>query len=247
MSDGIYSALSGAIAQQRSLDIVANNVANASTTGFRADRVAFSEVLPPAGETTRADALRYVAVSEVRTDQSAGALRQTGNPLDLAISGEGYFAVRTDHGVRFTRAGSFVQDGDGLIRTQAGHVVMQRRDDPDSTPEGIVVPRGTTSLEVGADGTVRADGATLGRLQIVRFTDETALEKEGLTLFRARDEARPADDATIVQGHVESANVNAVAGLNELITTTRSFEAFQRVIQGFRQIDERTARDLGSR
>lgn len=248
MADGIYTALSGAIAQQRSLDVVANNVANANTTGFRGDRVAFEQSLADAvGPTTGPDDTRYVAISSVRTDDSAGALEQTGGALDIAIQGDGFFQVRTPAGDRFTRAGNFVTDGDGVLRTNAGHAVLAPPPTPDEPPTEIVIPREATEVLIGADGMIEADGEEVGRIRVAHFERPDAVQKEGLTLFTSN--ATPSDEgsSTLVQGALERANVNAVAGMNELITVSRSYDAFQKVIQGFRQIDERTARELGRR
>jgi flagellar basal-body rod protein FlgF len=245
MSDGIYSALSGALAEQRSLDVVANNVANANTTGFRGDRVAFQEALARGGGGGPApDSLRFVGVSRVRADTSAGPLRATGNPLDLALQGDGFFAVATPRGERYTRAGGLMASGSGRLVTAAGLEVL-------AAPGGnarIQLPPGAREIVVAPDGTVSADGAQVGRIRLVRFDTPDALQKEGHTLWTAGS-ARPLDDAAtqIVQGHLEGANVNAVSGMNELITVSRSFESFQRVIQAFRELDERTAREVGSR
>jgi flagellar basal-body rod protein FlgF len=244
MSDGIYSATSGAISQQRSLEVVANNLANATATGFRGDRVAFREALAGAnGQNAPATNLRFVAVSRVKTDDSQGGLKQTANPLDVALEGEGYFAVSTPRGERYTRAGAFVMDADGVIRTRDGYAVVG-----DSGPNGISIPSGTASVEISPDGTVSADGSPLDRFKIVAFTDPNSLIKEGDLLFQAPPglASNTPVNTEVAQGFIETANVNAVSGLNELITANRSFEAFQRVIRTYGQIDERTAKELGS-
>ncbi|MGF1465938.1 MAG: flagellar basal-body rod protein FlgF [Sandaracinaceae bacterium] len=251
MSDGIYSALSGAVAQQRALDTVANNVANAGTTGFRADRLAFREMVSRERGGPNPDGLRYVAISQLRTDRRDGPLVQTGNPLDLALSGDGMFAVETDDGVRYTRAGTFLLDTEGVLRTHGGHAVLGQAPPPSPEaprpePAPMVVGQPAGSLQVGSDGTVRVDGQEVGRLRLVAFGPDD-LEKEGLTLFRPRPnvEGAPADEVQVLQGYLEGANVRPVEGMNELIEASRAFEAFQRVIQAFRQIAERTAREVG--
>jgi len=245
MSDGIYSALSGAVAQQRALDVVANNVANAGTVGFRADRLAFAEAVSrEAGDGPAADDLRYVTIARAATDETGGPLQQTGNPLDLALSGDGLFAVNTDDGVRYTRAGSFRLDEQGVLRTQSGHALRAAEAADPAHPE-LRVPPGATEVGVSEDGTVSADGDVIGRIDVRRF-DPGTLTKEGLTLFTARGDGEPATETRVLQGYLEGANVSPVGGMNELITASRAFEAFQRVIQAFRQIDERAARDLGS-
>ncbi len=246
MSDGIYVALSGAVAQQRSLDVVANNVANANTTGFQADRVAFSQELARAAEDGPGpDALRFVSVNEVATDFSPGAHLETGGALDMAIDGDGFFVVQTPGGERYTRAGNFRTNADGVLTTPDGLKVMARNDESPGAPAEIRIPPDAAEITVSQDGTIAADGNPVARLRVVRF--ETPPQKEGLTLYTANQPATAADDARVSQGYLESSNINAVAGMNELITVTRSFEAFQKVIDAYQQLDQRTARDLGSR
>lgn len=260
MSDGIYSALSGAVAQQRSLDVVANNVANANTAGFRADRISFREALAKAGTQGPApDGLRFVSVPQIRTTQLEGSLRETGNPLDMALQGEGWFSVSTPGGERYTRAGNFVKDGMGVLRTRDGHALL-------AWPEGeaggkaveIRVPAEVSSIRVDPDGSLygRSENGMnpvlempLGRLKIVSFGDGRGLEKQGANLFKAaaNTPAPAASNAQVSQGYLESGNINAIEGMNELITASRSFDAFQKVIEAFKHIDERTARDLASR
>ncbi|HJL19604.1 MAG TPA: flagellar basal-body rod protein FlgF [Sandaracinaceae bacterium LLY-WYZ-13_1] len=246
MSDGIYSALSGAVAQQRALDVVANNVANVGTVGYRGDRLAFREAVSRVEGGPNPDGLRYVSISQMATDDTSGPLTQTGNPLDVALQGDGLFAVRTDDGVRYTRAGSFRMDPEGVLRTPGGHPLLAADPSDPENPE-IRVPRDAGPVQIGADGTVSVGDEPLARIRIERF-DDGALQKEGLTLFVPRGDARgePATETQVLQGHLEGANVSPIAGMNELITASRSFEAFQRVIQAFRQIDQRAARDVGA-
>jgi flagellar basal-body rod protein FlgF len=251
MADGIYTALTGAIAQQQTLDVIANNVANVNTAGFRADRAAFSEFLAGAQrDQTAVSALgqpgarvdRFVHIDAVTHDFADGALKLTGNPLDMALSGEGFFAVQTPQGERYTRAGSFMMRGDGTLTTTDGHDVLGVNDQPIHLPSN-------KDVKVGPDGIIEADGHLVGRLKLVRAQDRTRLEKESETLFKGAPGAVMvhADGASITQGHIEASNVNAIAGLNELITVNRSFEALQKVIDTFQKMDDRTARELGSR
>lgn len=245
MSHGIYSALSGALAQQRALDVTANNVANANTVGFRADRVAFDEALARAGTlTTQPSSLRYVVADRITTDTAPGALRTTGNPYDLALNGDGFFVLATPQGERFTRAGSFLTGADGVLRTPDG-IALVAEGDPRAR---IRIPEGTRDVTIGPDGTVSADGEMVGRVRIVSFADPATVGKEGESRFMSVARPLRAPAATeVVQGAVETSNVNPIAGLNELITTTRLFDAFQRVIRTFAELDNRTARDIGSR
>lgn len=239
MGDGIYSALSGAVAQARTLDVVANNVANTGTTGFRADRVSFQEELSRSENgSSSPEQLRFVSISDVVMDPTPGALQQTGNALDMALEGEGWFAVETPQGERFTRAGAFAQGADGMLVTQQGFPVIA-----DGTDGRIRIPPEVQELIVQRDGTILADGETLGSLRLRRFEPD-ALEKEGASLVRAEG-AGTAAEAEVIQGYLEQSNMNAVAGLNEMINASRSFEAFQKIIRTYRQLDDRIARELG--
>lgn len=252
MSDGIYTALSGALAQQHALDVVANNVANASTAGFRGDRVVFGQMLAGAQQNAatadprqpappRTD--QFVRVEMNALDGTSGVLRHTGNPLDLALQGDGYFVVRTPQGDRLTRAGSFMMREDGELSTVQGAPVLGEGNQP------ITFPRGVKSIEVLPDGVVRADGQDLARLAIRTVADPQQLVREGTTTFSITEGTQllTPERVEVAQGHLEASNVNPVSGLNELITINRSFDALHRVIESIQQLDQRTARDIGSR
>ncbi|MDD9946757.1 MAG: flagellar basal-body rod protein FlgF [Myxococcales bacterium] len=250
MGSGIYSALSGAIAQERTLSVVANNVANANTTGFKADRVAFDEALAKevaaAGE--RSASMKYVGLNRVEADRSTGAVKQTGRALDLAIQGDGFFTVETPQGERFTRAGSFVVDSEGVVRTQSGYRLLQLAGKLARRGQEIALPRPDATVTVGEDGTMLADGQEVGQLKLARFERPGELKKEGLTMFAAENGAvaRELAGAQVLQGALEISNVNAVSGMNELITVTRAFDALQRVIKTFREVDQK-ANELATR
>jgi len=258
MSDGIYSALSGAVAQERALSAVANNVANVNTTGYKADKTIFAEVMAKAQkQLPTAPSLRYATVSQFAVDAQAGSLKQTGRTLDVALHGDGYLTVLTPQGERYTRAGSFVMDQEGVLRTPGGYEVLREgkrelTDPPNQLPPGkrIKFPPNTQEITFNQDGTISADAVVMGKLKLVQFdTQEDAL-REGLTLFTNQPGKQPKQaqpTTTVEQGYLETANVNAVSGMNELINVSRSFEALEKVIETFRQLDDRTARDVGGR
>jgi flagellar basal-body rod protein FlgG len=252
MSDGIYTALSGSLAQQHSLDVIANNVANASTAGFRGDRVVFGELLagaqakgapvdPRQSAPLRTD--QFVRVEENTLDATGGALRKTGNTLDVALNGDGFFKVRTAQGDRLTRAGNFMMREGGQLTTMEGNAVLGEDDSP------IVLPRDVKVIQIDTDGIIRADGQEVAKFSLRTVADQAHLQREGTTTYTVKPGTRvvPAERVEVTQGFLESSNVNPVNGLNELITVNRSFDALQRVIQNFQQIDQRTARDIGSR
>jgi flagellar basal-body rod protein FlgF len=251
MSDGIYSALSGAIAQERNLTVVANNVANVNTTGFKADKTVFAEFMNQAQKTLpAAPALQYAQVDRLAMDTSSGSLKQTGRSLDVALQGDGYFTLETPKGDRYTRSGSFVLDRDGILRTTSGNAVLRESKTASPIDRRVKVPEGSREVAISPDGTVMADGLDIGKLKLAHFNSQDDLLRDGLTTFVPKPGITPqavAKTTTTEQGYLESANVNAISGMNELIVVNRSFEALQKVIDTFRELDDRTARDVAGK
>ncbi|MFN0249699.1 MAG: flagellar basal-body rod protein FlgF [Kofleriaceae bacterium] len=234
MSSGIYLATAGAVAQSNALDATANNIANATTTGFQADRITFRETMTNAKSPDSV----LVSAGTKRVDSQYGALAQTGNPLDLAIEGDGMFAVDTPNGARYTRAGNFRLDAEGMLVTVDGFKVLGQ-----GGP--ITIPPDTKVIDVGADGSVNADGENVGTLELVNFK-YSQLKREGGTLFSAT--GQPDGDAeppSIRAGMLESSNVNVVRGVVDLVKVSRTYESLMRVIQGYHDVESRAARDLG--
>ena len=235
MSSGIYVATAGAVAQSNALDATANNIANATTTGFHGDRVTFREAM---GAAKSAD-VALVGAGTARVDTQAGALSQTGNPLDLALEGDGMFAVDTDKGVRYTRAGNFRLDDNRTLVTVEGFAVRG---------EGgahITVPPEAKVLAVGSNGEVTADGESLGTLELATYK-HTQLRREGGTLFSATGKPDPNAQPPLVRsGMLEASNVNVVRGVVDLVKVSRTYESLMRVIQGYHDVESRAARDLG--
>jgi flagellar basal-body rod protein FlgF len=236
MGSGIYIAAAGAVAQENALSTVANNISNAATTGFRAARIHFAEALTQAQGLDTA----YVGVAGVKDDTSQGSLRQTGNPLDVAIQGEGFFTVETPNGPRYTRAGDFTLNTEGRLVNSSGYPVQ--------SAEGgaLVIPPGA-AVSVAEDGTLSANGESIGRLALARFAPES-LSHAGENLWSATQEPLPEDPAAplVVQsGVLEQSNVSVMRGMVDLIKVSRTYESLHRVIENFRQLDERTARSLG--
>jgi len=235
MSSGIYVATAGAVAQSNALDATANNIANATTTGFHGDRVTFREAMTAA----KSADVALVGAGTARVDTQAGAMSQTGNPLDLALEGDGMFAVDTDKGVRYTRAGNFRLDDNRTLVTVDGFAVRG---------EGgahITVPPETKVISVGANGEVTADGESLGTLELATYK-HNQLKREGGTLFSASGRPDPnAAPPAVRSGMLEASNVNVVRGVVDLVKVSRTYESLMRVIQGYHDVESRAARDLG--
>ncbi|MEZ5649143.1 MAG: flagellar basal-body rod protein FlgF [Burkholderiaceae bacterium] len=232
----IYQAMTGAKALEQRQHALANNLANASTDGFRADLAAFRAV-PVRAEgtaTTRVFSLEATSGFESAT----GPLRHTDNPLDMAIRGRGWFAVRTPDGQeRYTRNGSFMAGADGNLQTLAGLTVLG-----DGGP--IAVPE-NAQIHVGGDGTVSAQVGNqtpvqLGRLKLVDPPVED-LVKQGNGLLALKDDGvAPADETvTVVQGSLEGSNVNVVESMIGMIALSRQFEMQMRMLQTAEQNDVR--------
>jgi flagellar basal-body rod protein FlgF len=234
VSSGIYVATAGAVAQSAALDATANNIANASTAGFRSDRVTFREALAAA----KSADVALVGSGNQRIDQQAGVLSHTDNPLDLALEGDGYFAVDTNAGQRYTRAGNFKLDDEHRLVTADGNVVRG-----DGGP--ITIPSGANAISVATDGTVSADGTAVGKLELVKFNG-SQLRREGGTLYAAtgaRDTT--GEPPKVHSGMLEASNVNVVRGVVDLVKVSRTYESLMRVIQGYHDVESRAARELG--
>jgi flagellar basal-body rod protein FlgF len=235
MASGIYTAMSGAVAQSQALDVTANNIANADTTGFRAERLSFAEALAQKPD------MIPVGVAGAAPDQTRGVMRDTGNPLDCAIDGEGFFALQTPQGVRYTRAGDFRLDADGRLVSADGLPVRAQGGGE------LSVPPDAAEIHIERDGTLVADGNSVGQLEIAQFAPG-ALQRAGQNLFQAT--AAPlagGERPEIVSGTLEGGNFEVVRGVIDLVKISRVYEALHRMVESYKQIDERTARDIGGR
>lgn len=239
MANGIYAAMSGAVSRSMALDVVANNVANAPTPGFRADAVAYREVPAQAqGAAATESDLRMATVDAVVPTWRPGPLEETGGPLDLAFEGDGMLTVQTDEGVRYSRGGTMMLGTDGTLVTNEGYPLLDVEGRPLRVP-----PDGEPVI--GGDGTVRVGENVVGQLALTWFDSPAVLSREGGTLYSAAPGAEGTTAPGMLrQGHIEQANVNVVRGMIDLVTLTRSYEATVRVMESFGNIDRRTARDL---
>ncbi|MGH1344454.1 MAG: flagellar basal-body rod protein FlgF [Nannocystales bacterium] len=232
MSDGLYVAMSGAVAQERAMDVTANNVANGNTTGFRAERVTFEEVLGDQGN------LSFVTAEEGTVDTSKGELRTTGNPLDVAVDGDGWFAMETPEGPRYTRSGAFRIGPDGALIDERGNGVLDVSNRP------MLIPGGANEITVDPAGQVLADGVPLGQIQIVSLNDGK-LQNEGGNLYSAPGGVKPVENASVVSGHLEQANFDPVRGMVDLIRISRNHESLHQMMTTYREIDQRVVREIG--
>lgn len=232
----MYLAASGAILQQLKLEILANNVANVNTSGYKEDLPIFrlyddtptDQNLDNNNQTHRLkqEISPYAPPFAVRTNFSTGSIRSTGNPLDLALNGNGFFTVQTAEGVRYTRQGNFRLNENGVLVTQNGDSVLG---------QGSEIIIDGREITVGSDGTIEVDGDIIDQLRLVHFDDLTQLQKVSHTMFKPADGLGPdielnADDTTVNQGFLELSNVNAIRAMTDMIEALRVSEAYQKVI-----------------
>jgi flagellar basal-body rod protein FlgF len=210
-----YIILSRLSAQLRATQVLANNLANAETPGFRAGRAVFAQHLQAQRES---GAVAYTNDRATWRDMAAGPLTTTGNPFDVAIRGDGFFAVETPQGERFTRAGRFTLDPEGRMTDMEGHPVLDARGTP------LAFGPNDTRIEIQGDGTVRSENGVIGRLRVVRFEDPQRMRAEGDRLFASDDQAQPLERPNLVQGAVEGSNVRPVLELTSMTAEMREFQ-----------------------
>jgi len=221
-------AISRMVAQQRTMEVVAANIANANTPGFRAQRVQFSDWLSPQRGTDGPRGDKTVAYTQDRAtwrDQRTGTLTHTGNPFDLGISSNGFFTVRTPNGARLTRDGRFGLMPNGTLADSAGHAVLDNNGQP------IVLAQTDTRVSIASDGTVSSENGQLGKIGIVRPTDAMKLAGEGNTLLRADTPTTQVAAPGIVQGSMEDSNVEPVMEMTRMMEGLRQFQFASQFIQ----------------
>ncbi len=235
MIRGIYTAAAGLATATLRLGTVSNNIANASTPGYKQDRL-------PDEVGNSVDLMKYAVDDQGRPvgtitlgpkiglsqlDLSAGPIQETTNPLDLAIAGTGFFAVQAaDGSTRYTRDGGFHADIDGFLRARDGSAVL------DSSNQPIQLPTGT-DISVAADGTIQAGGNDVAQLQMVDFAAGQQLNKVGNGMFTAPNGAQPqpAAGVQLYQGYLEGSNVDMTESMVSTMNLVRAYEANQKLLQ----------------
>jgi flagellar basal-body rod protein FlgF len=221
MESTAYIALSRQMVLDRQMDVIAHNIANATTTGFKASAPLLEPVPIDAGERQHLD---YVQDVGMVRDLSPGPITTTGNPFDLAIQGAGYLAVQTAAGVRYTRSGQLHVSDAGDLATAAGDPVL----DDGGTP--LTIPLDAGPIAIAADGTVSTPTGVVGRLDLATFADEQRLVPVGDDLYRTGQVALPATEARVVQGALEGSNVRPIVEMVEMMATVRAYEGTQRLL-----------------
>lgn len=244
MDSGLYAAYTGLMARTQALDTAANNLSNAGTNGFRAQRDFFRGVLvdslrlgSPADSQVGRTVNDFGILGGNALDLGQGQLVATGNPLDLAIQGDGFFAIKTNNGVRYTRDGAFQRSPTGVLETSTGEAVLDAKQQP------ITIPTGT--IHISPDGSVSVSTPTgnsiVERVAIFDFANRYALTAEGTNRFSAGTEKPVAAKGIIEQGAIEGANQDAVHGSMQLVLVQRQAEMMQKALSVFNNEFDKTA------
>lgn len=258
MLKNIFTPLSGALAQEKVMDIIANNLANANTVGYKEESVSFKlldpepeknyiEPLPPANYKLdlspmlpfRGNEFSYVGVSGVYRSNLQGNAIQTENPLDLMIEGEGFLTVQTKEGLRYTRNGSLSLERDGTLCDKNGHPILGEK--------GVINIKGK-DIQINPRGEIYQDGELVDRLLVFDFENKDQLEKVGLNNYfyeGLSEDIHRLDFPNVRQGYLEASNVNAIKNLTAMILAHRSYEAYQQAIKNYDSMMDRSANRIG--
>jgi flagellar basal-body rod protein FlgF len=255
MPGEIYMAAAAAMAYEKRLEVIANNLANVNTAGFKRDEVSFqayltsaegqAQAVQPPYQTPQAGSSFWISY-ESRTDFSPGPLKMTGNPLDVALNGKGFFSVESPSGTVYTRRGNFTVSSEGALVTQEGWPVQGegggevRIEGRNGGPNGVEV-------SIGKDGTVQVNGRQVGRLNVEDFPQAGSLVRTEKGYFQTAGGAagEPVEDISVAQGYLEMANVDAVHGMVEMIEILRGYESYQRVIRAVDEVNAKSISEVG--
>jgi flagellar basal-body rod protein FlgF len=265
---GVYTALSGAMAQSQKLDTIANNIANVNTPAFKKDQLVFQEYLtsfekdPPVMQVPKipgsidsfyhmngADQ-SFVDLKGSFTDFTQGGLKHSGNPLDVAIDGEGFFEVATPQGVKFTRSGNFNIDGSGQLVTKQGFPVLRNAEAGVDPAERVIrlIPGGARPM-IADNGDVIQNDEVVAKLAVVTIPQKDSLQKTGDSLYSFKANSTPEVQSSLSpslkQGYLEMSNVNVVKEMTDMIQTHRIFESTQKAIGAYDQMTDKLVNIVG--
>ena len=223
----------GALRQERRYSIIANNMANSQTVGFKKDVMVFRKVVDQA-----TDRVKTQDMGRVITSFQQGDLQKTGNALDLAIDGEGFFKVQTPNGIRYTRAGSFSLSPEKILVNENGFPVMGRSGEITINGKDIVIDR---------DGSVTVNGGIVDQISVVRLPEPNLLKKEGQTMMKLGEPQREmaADPSEVVQGALESSNTNVVEEMMKMLDALRTYETCVKLIQSNDELNNKIVNEVG--
>jgi flagellar basal-body rod protein FlgF len=242
MDNALLVSLSQQLAAYRSMDVIANNLANLSTPAFKRESVKFEEfvqqVQPSEGQ-NGPQTVSFVKDTGVVRDLSEGHLETTGAPFDLAINGKGYFAVQTSGGERYTRNGHLSLNSEGQLITDSGDAIL-------GDGGAITITNEDGDIHIAADGTISGKNGQIGKLRVVTFANERALKKEGASLYSTSQSPTAAEDTKITQGMLETSNVEPVIEISHMIDVMRAYQATATLTQSQEDLKRQAIDKLGS-
>ncbi|WDR04253.1 flagellar basal-body rod protein FlgF [Devosia algicola] len=242
MENAQLISLSRQMALQRQMDVVANNMANVNTTGFKAEKLLFEQYVMPVARDRdfpgQDQPLSYVQDWATLHDLRGGAITQTGNPLDAALNGDGFFAVQTAAGERWTKSGSFQIDNSGTLVDLSGNPVLGEGGPIQFSPD-------EGDISIGANGAISTSAGIKGKLKIVEFANAQALTREGSNLY-AGGTPQPNAKTTVTQGAIERSNVTGVSEMADMIRVTRSYESIAQIMQRQDEMRQSAIQRLGA-
>ena len=206
---------------QRQMDVIADNLANAQTTGFKAETLSFAEHLH---KKTNPNEVSFVKIKAHKKDFSQGSLHYTSNQTDMAIQGDGFFKIQHPDGIRYTRAGAFQMSPTGQLVNLEGYPVLDAGNGPVNLPPNV------TSFQVSASGEVITPNGVAGKIGLAKFEDSQKLERVGGNLYKTDAQPQNADKAFIIQGAIEESNVKPVLVITEMIEVLRNYQTTQQLI-----------------
>ncbi len=241
LTQAMYAASAGAFKNQQKLDVLANNLANINTPGFKQDKLVFRVPVEAEMEgDSHTDFLQGPSAAmahDALTDFSQGVLRNTENPLDMALDGTGFFCIQTPEGTHYTRNGRFTVNEDGVLATMDGNPVLGK---------GGEIKIDGRDVSVDEEGKVSVDGNEVGSLKVVTVSQPDSLKKMGNTLFASGGSGeKEAEGVKIRQGYLESSNVNSIKVMTEMIDISRSYESYQKTIQFLNDATKKSISEVG--
>jgi flagellar basal-body rod protein FlgF len=231
----VYILASKMMSQRKHLDVVGNNVANVNTNGYKKMEMDFSSLVSKKNGT---DVGVFVKQEPLRIDFSAGNLAQTQNPLDMALHGEGMFAVNVNGATEYTRNGHFLLDGEGNLITEQGHPVL------DGNFAAINIPAGAKQVTVTKEGTIATENGPLVDIGVFNFTEDSDVINVGQGRYRSSETAIISETPHVLQGMLEDANVQAVEETVRLTELMRSYQNAAQLISRVEEVESRAVRDL---
>jgi flagellar basal-body rod protein FlgF len=223
----------GALREEKRYSVIANNLSNSQTAGFKKENLVFRKVIENVSNQLRGEEMGSMVISFQQ-----GELETTGNSLDVAIDGEGFFKIKTPQGIRYSRAGKFELNSDKTLVNSSGFPVMGKNGE---------ITLGSRNVSIGKDGSIQAGGSTVDHLAVVTLQDPTLLKKEGQTLLRLEvpQEEGEESEAQVIQGTLELSNVNAVEEMIKMLDSLRTYESCMKLIQANDELNSKAVSEVG--